>query len=85
MKFFQKFSKGRRVENTIWDMDNPDGGRASSFKELSRMEKNHFNNLYKAPSKVSITKVILMANSFPRFPDVDDSQSLMEPVFYVEL
>lgn len=45
MEFFQNFAKEHRVENTIWDMDNPYGGRASFFKELSRMDENHFNNL----------------------------------------
>ena len=47
--FLQNFVKGCRVHNIIWVVDNLDGGRASSFEELTRMGKKHSSNLYKAP------------------------------------
>lgn len=56
------------------DLDDPKGSRATKFEDLARMGKNHFKNLYKAPSKETLTGFISLDRSFPGYMDKYNNQ-----------
>lgn len=41
--------KGRWAINTIWELDDPNGGKVTSFKELAHLGVSHFSNLSRDP------------------------------------
>jgi hypothetical protein len=47
-KFFQAYSKGRKLTNTIWSMKNSQGREVSTFEELAKLGENHFSSLFKS-------------------------------------
>eukprot|EP00253_Pinus_taeda_P008941 PITA_08941 len=79
-KFFHNYAKGRKNANTIWKLRDPDGSEASSFEDLSRMGKRHFQNLFTAQGGITLAEIIRTAQSFPRFVDEEEAENLMEVV-----
>ena len=47
-KFFQDFAKGRKQQNTIWELRKENNEMASSFEDLVDLGKSHFENMFKA-------------------------------------
>ena len=41
-KIFHAYVKGRKMQNTIWELDDDSGNKISSFNGLSRLGVNHF-------------------------------------------
>jgi len=80
-----KFTKGRNMRNTIWTLNDLEGGITFSFKELSNLGKRNFKNLYKDPLEASIVEVTQMAWAFPYFTNDEDNQNIMEPIPKVDL
>lgn len=66
-KFFQAYTKGCKMDNTIWTLMDRDGRDLSSFKDMDALGKNHFQDLFKAPEGVTIAKIIWVVQSFPNF------------------
>eukprot|EP00253_Pinus_taeda_P030883 PITA_30883 len=79
-KFFHNYAKGRKSANTIWKLRDTDGSEASSFEDLSRMGKMHFQNLFTAQGGITLAEIIRTAQSFPRFVDEEEAENLMEVV-----
>ena len=57
-KFFQAFAKGRKQQNTIWDLKNPNNEIATSFEDLTGTGKAYFENMFKAYQQATIAEVI---------------------------
>lgn len=47
-KLFHAYAKGRKVQNTIWELKDDRGGSTSSFEDLSSMGGRHFKKLFEA-------------------------------------
>ena len=47
-------------------MELADGSRVSSFKEIARAGKEHFQNLFKKPSSANIEYMMKVVRTFPR-------------------
>ena len=45
-KFFHAYAKGRKMQNTIWELGDDLGNKVSSFDDLSRLGVNHFKHLF---------------------------------------
>lgn len=84
-KFFHAYVKGRKVQNTIWELQDERGVKASSFEDLSAMGVRHFWKLFEAQEGTSIAEVIQLLRLFPRFVDQDGNDSLMKEVSDSEL
>ena len=46
-KFFQAFAKGRKQQNTIWELKNENDEIVNTFEELAEIGKNYFENIFK--------------------------------------
>jgi len=46
-KFFQAFSKGMKMANTIWGLRDRVGEVVSSFEGLAKLGIEHFSELFK--------------------------------------
>ena len=57
-KFFQAFAKGRKQQNTIWDLNNARNERVSTFEGLDETSKSFFETLFKAEQQALIVEVI---------------------------
>eukprot|EP00253_Pinus_taeda_P010711 PITA_10711 len=79
-KFFHNYAKGRKSVNTIWKLKDQNGREASSFEDLSRMGKAHFQNLFTAQGGITLAEIIRTAQCFPRFVEEEEAGSLMEVV-----
>lgn len=84
-KFFQAYAKGRKLCNTIWNLQDGEDREVSSFEGLATLGRDHFQNLFKDPVGASTSEVIRVAQIFPRYVDVDDNRALVEEVFEEEL
>ena len=45
-KFFHAYAKGRKSQNTIWELQDDRGVKDSSFEDLSSMGVRHFWKLF---------------------------------------
>eukprot|EP00253_Pinus_taeda_P007836 PITA_07836 len=79
-KFFHNYAKGQKNANTIWKLRDQNGREASSFEDLSRMGKAHFQNLFTSQGGITLAEVIRIAQCFPRFIEEDEAGSLMDVV-----
>eukprot|EP00253_Pinus_taeda_P034216 PITA_34216 len=52
----------------------------NSFPELSRLGKNHFQNIFSDSGEATIAEVLQTAQSFPRFIEGDENENLSSPV-----
>jgi len=84
-KFFQAYAKGRRMNNTIWELENETGDQICSFEGLAEMGIKHFESLFKAQEESSIAEIVRVAGYFPRFVMEEDNRMLMEEIEEVEL
>eukprot|EP00253_Pinus_taeda_P027771 PITA_27771 len=78
--FFHNYAKGRKNANTIWKLRDQNGREASSFEDLSRMGKAHFQNLFTAQGGITLAEIIRIAQCFPRFVEEEEAGRLMEVV-----
>ena len=60
-KFFHAYARGRKVENTIWNLQDEEGNSHVTFEDKATYGVNHFQRLFKAPLHASIEEVIRMA------------------------
>ena len=49
-KFFQAFAKGRKQQNTIWELKNENNETTNTFEDLAEIGKNYFEHLQRKPS-----------------------------------
>lgn len=84
-KFFQAVVKGRKRNNTIWELAYEAGTRHSSFEGLARLGVKHFNDIYKEQGATSIEEIIHVSQLFPRFAEEDFNVELMTVVSMEEL
>ena len=64
-KFFQAFVKGRKQQNTIWELKNARNEWVSSFEDLAKISKSFFETLFKAEQHAMIVEVIKISQFFP--------------------
>eukprot|EP00253_Pinus_taeda_P024137 PITA_24137 len=74
--FFQKFAKGRKAINTIWELKDHTGREASSFTQLADMGVRHFSNIYKNPRGTNIAEILQVAEAMPRFVEEEEEDYL---------
>jgi hypothetical protein len=79
------FSKGRKLNNTIWSLTQRDGQLVNTFEGLSSLGISHFKDLFKAQSGSSIGEIVKAARFFPRFVEEEERESLMAQVTEQEL
>ena len=46
-KFFQSFAKGRKQQNTIWELKNENNETLNTFEDLAEIGKKYFENIFK--------------------------------------
>ena len=83
--FFHAYAKGRKSLNTIWFLEDDRGRRRESFEELAGTGVEHFQNLFKAPTRAHIAEIMRIAQVFPHFVGEEENLSLMEEVSEDEL
>ena len=64
-KFFQDFAKGRKQQNTIWELKKENNETATTFEDLAETGKNYFENIFKENQQATIAKVIRISHFFP--------------------
>eukprot|EP00253_Pinus_taeda_P016222 PITA_16222 len=84
-KFFHNYAKGRKNANTIWKLKDQDGREATSFEDLSRMGKAHFQNLFTEQEGITLAEIIRTAQCFPRFVEEEEAEGLVEVVIKEEV
>ena len=57
-KFFQTFAKGRKQQNTIWELKNENNETVNTFEDLAKTGKKYFENIFKEDQQTTIAKVI---------------------------
>eukprot|EP00253_Pinus_taeda_P013898 PITA_13898 len=78
--FFHNYAKGRKSANTIWQLMTEEGREAKTFEALSSLGVNHFKSLFKDNGEITIAEAIQTAQSFHRYVEEEEADSLMEPV-----
>jgi hypothetical protein len=84
-KFFHYFSKGRKMNNTIWSLTQRDGQLFNTFEGISSLGISHFKYLFKAQPGSSIGEIVKEARLFPRYLEDGERESLMDQVTKQEL
>ena len=84
-KFFQDFSKGRKQQNTIWELRNPNDEPVSTFEGMAEIGKSYFENLFEANQQATIAEVIQKSCFFPERISKEDNSDLMAEVSEDEL
>ena len=57
-KFFQVFAKGRKQQNTIWELKKENNEIENTFEDLAETRKNYFENIFKENHQETIAEVI---------------------------
>ena len=57
-KFFQAFAKGRKQQNTIWELKKENNETANTFEDLAKTGRNYFENIFKENQQATIVEVI---------------------------
>ena len=84
-KLFQAFAKGRKQQNTIWELKKANNETSTSFEYLAGTGKDFFENLFKANQQASIAEVIHLSQLFPESITKEDNLDLMEEISEEEL
>jgi hypothetical protein len=66
-KYFQACAKGRKLPNTIWELNSGRGEYVMYFEGLSGMGVEHFQVLFKVQGGTSIADIVWIALFFPWF------------------
>jgi hypothetical protein len=85
MKFFHNFSNHRKNTNTIWEIKDDEGSKASTFREKDEVGACHFEKLFEAPEGFQIQEILEVVNKFPRAFTEDMNKYLDEEVSEDEL
>ena len=65
-KFFQDFAKGRRQQNTIWELKKEKNETTTNFEDLEEIGKAYFENIFKENQQATIVEVIRISQFFQR-------------------
>lgn len=84
-KFFHAYAKGRKAQNTIWEMQDDRGIKVTNFEGLSSMGVNHFKSIFSAQQGTSIAEIVEIARLFPHFDDGDGNETLRKEVSTLKL
>ena len=84
-KFFQAFTKGRKQQNTIWELRNSADEPVTTFEGMVEISKAYLKNIFKVDQQAKITEVIHTTCFFPERISKEDKSSLMEEVSEEEL
>lgn len=68
-KKIHAYARGRKVQNTMWEMSDDRGVKASDFDGISSLGVNHFKKLFSNPPGTSIAEIVKIASLFPSFVD----------------
>jgi hypothetical protein len=77
--------KGRKIDKTIWSLNDLEGRNISSFEGVSRLGKDYFQTLFKEDQRVSVVDIVRMTLFFPGFVGEEENWALMEEVLEEEL
>ena len=84
-KLFQSFPKGRKQQNTIWELKKANNETTTSFEDLARTGKEFFENLFKANQQATIAELIQISQLFPKSITEEENLELMEEISEEEL
>lgn len=84
-KCFHAYARGRKVQNTIWEMSDDRGDRVSDFDGISSLGVNHFKKLFLNPSGTSIAEIVKIVGLFPSFVDEEGNEKLRREVLASKL
>ena len=79
-KFFQAFAKGRKQQNTIWELKKENNEIANTFEDLAEIGKNYFENIFKENHQATIAEVIWILQCFLESIS-EDNMELMKEVW----
>ena len=79
-KFFQALGKGRKQQNTIWELKKENNETANTFEDLVETGKKYFENIFKEDQQATIAKVIRISQCFLGSINKEDNLELMEVV-----
>jgi hypothetical protein len=66
-KLFHKFVEHRKVLNTIWELEGPDGKKLKSFRDIVEGGEDHFKSIFKEREVSDIGEQMEVIRLFPRF------------------
>ena len=72
-KFFQAFAKGRKQQNTIWELKKENNETANTFEDLAETGKKYFENIFKEDQQATIAEVIRISQCFPKSISEEDN------------
>lgn len=84
-KFFHAFARGRRIQNSIWEMKNDRGIMVSDFDGISSTGVNHFKRIFSNPGGTSIAEIVKIAGHFPSFVNDEENENLRSEIMASEL
>ena len=79
-KKIQDFAKGRKQQNSIWELRNSNDEQVSTFEAMEKIGKSYFENLFKADQQATIAEVIQTSLFFPERITEEHNADLMEEV-----
>ena len=57
-KLFQDFAKGRKQQNTIWELKKEKNETTKTFEDLEEIGKTYLENIFKENQQATIAEVI---------------------------
>ena len=84
-KYFQAFAKGRKQQNTIWELKNENNETVNTFEDLADITKKFFKIIFKEEQQTTIAEVIQISKFFLGSINQEDNLQLMEEVSEEEL
>ena len=57
-KLFQAFAKGRKQQNTIWELKKENNETTTNFEDLAETGKTYFENTFKENQQATSVEVI---------------------------
>lgn len=84
-KFYHKFANGRKAINTIWQMQDGQGGTSNTFPQLASLANSHFKSAFQDTRDTNLVEIIRVAQLFPRYVELEDEEYLVRDVTLDEL
>ena len=64
-KYFQAFAKGKKQQNTIWELKNENNETVNTFEDLANTGRKYFESIFKKDHQTTIAEVIQISQFFP--------------------
>ena len=84
-KYFHNFSSYWKNKNSIWDLNDEDGGEIHSFEDLARFGVTHFKNLFSELRRNCLTSTMRLIQKYPRMVSEEEEEDFLMDISNGEL